>query len=231
MKFCSFIAGISALCIACGAALAAEDQKADSDTPPSGFKVDVMRGDQWSYEQRDGITDELKFIVSFTVTDVSDGEIDTRAKFRNVSSNAENSFLQTFDRAWRSKDTGNNVYHPAQDDGGVPDALAVGKSWKFTYEQARTNPVSSFKWIGNGKVEGWEKVTLPSGQSFNAFKIRFHEQVMPVMNNRKFENDDVEWYAPEINRYVKIVYEQRQNGKLSDSIIQYLKEYQPHSRN
>jgi hypothetical protein len=77
-------------------ARASDDPKPADGPPPASVKVDVARGDQWIYEQRDGLTDELKFVVSYVVTDVSDSEIDSRVRFKNPTANTENTSLQTW---------------------------------------------------------------------------------------------------------------------------------------
>ena len=70
------------------AALAADDTKPNDPNPPANPKIEVSRGDRWTYELRDDITDELKTILDVAVTDVTDSEIDTRVRFTNASTNA-----------------------------------------------------------------------------------------------------------------------------------------------
>lgn len=229
MKFNVVAFAISSILLS-GGAHAVDDKKPSVDIPPSNVKFDVIRGDAWNFEQRDGITDELKSVFTLVVTDVTDKEIDVRTRSKNTSTGAETTFLQTYDRNWHRKDSGNNVYRPGQEEVGIPNDLTVGKTWKFTYEQARISPVNSFKWVGNGKVVDWEKVTLPDGQSYDAFKIQFHQQVTPVLNNHKYETDFTQWYAPSVNHFVKTYFESLTNGKVSDAGVEFLKDYQPHAR-
>jgi hypothetical protein len=61
--------------------------------------------------------------------------------------------------------------------------------------------------------------------AYDAFKIEFNTAATPVVNNRKFEEHILQWYAPAANRYVKFVYESRQNGKLLESSVQTLRDY------
>src|ERR1700690_3668285 len=79
------------------AALAADDTKPNDPNPPANPKIEVSRGDRWTYELRDDITDELKTILDVAVTDVTDSEIDTRVRFTNASTNAESTAVQVFD--------------------------------------------------------------------------------------------------------------------------------------
>jgi hypothetical protein len=50
--------------------------------------------------------------------------------------------------------------------------------------------------------------------------------VTPFVINRKWERQVELWCAPAADRYVKRHLEARQNGKLVDSTVETLKEYQ-----
>ena len=105
--------------------------------------------------------------------------------------------------------------------------MAVGKSWTYTRVNSRVTRPQDFKFIGTGKVAAWERITLPSGAAYDAYRIDFTETQTPVANNRKFEHTVVEWFAPSVNRFVQQTWEARQNGKLSDKTLQFLTEYKP----
>jgi hypothetical protein len=92
---------------------------------------------------------------------------------------------------------------------------------------SRADPPSDFKYSGDGNVLGWERVTLRSGLAYDAFKIEFKEAMSPLVNGKKTESLVTEWYAPLVNRYVKRLYETRQNSKLLDSGLEYLFDYTP----
>jgi hypothetical protein len=78
---------------------------------------------------------------------------------------------------------------------------------------------------------------LPSGQSFDAYKIEFHEatsrnagsQIEIVTEatpaNLNVQSSVVEWYAPSVNRYVKRTFEYRQKGKLLTAESETLTKY------
>ncbi|MGA2494481.1 MAG: hypothetical protein ABSF67_16305 [Roseiarcus sp.] len=207
------------------AALADDDTKPNDPNPPASVKIEVSRGDRWTYEVRDDVTDELKTIIDIAVTDVTDSEIDTRVGFTNASTNAESTAVQVFDPHWRLKDNGAFVYRPALEHFGIPPDIQVGKTWSYSYELSRINPPGNFKYAGKAKVVSWERVSVRNGLAYDAFKIEFNTAATPVVNNRKFEEHILQWYAPAANRYVKFVYESRQNGKLLESSVQTLRDY------
>jgi len=206
-------------------AFADDNGKPSDPNPPANPKVEVSRGDRWTYEVRDDITDELKTILDFAVTDVTDSEIDTRLRFTNAATNAETTGVQVFDPFWRIKDNGANIYRPSGDETGITQDLQVGKTWSYGYESSRINPPATFKWAGKANVEAWEHVTVANGLAYDAFKIVFNASVTPVVNNRKFQMHVVLWYAPAANRYVKRIFETRQNGKLLEASVETLRDY------
>jgi hypothetical protein len=207
------------------AALAEDDTKPSDPNPPVNPKIEVARGDRWTYEVRDDVTDELKTILDLTVTDVTDSEIDTRARFTNAATNAESTNVQIFDPRWRMKDDGAAIYRPAAEETGIPTDIQVGKSWSYNYEYSKVNPPANVKLVGKAKVESWERITVGNGLAYDAFKIVFNSSVTPVVNNRKWEWHVVLWYAPAAHRYVKRIFESRQNGKLNDASVQTLRDY------
>ena len=209
-------------------ALADDDTKPSDPNPPANVKIDVARGDRWTYEYRDDLTDELKTITQYAVTDATDSEIDTRARVTNATTNSESHSVQVFDPHWRLKDSGVATYRPGLEHVGIPADMQVGKAWSYTFEMSRINPPGNFKFAGKGKVDSWERVSVRNGLSFDAFKIEYTQSAIPVINNRKLEEHVVQWYAPSVNRWVKMIYESRQNGKLLEATSMTLRDYQRH---
>ena len=211
----------------CLPAFADDAPKPASGPEPTSVVVSVKAGDSWDYEFRDGITNDLISTVHVTVTQVAEGEIDVRNRVTKVKTKDENSTLIVFDRNWRLKDNGKFKYTPFNDATGIPDGLAAGKSWTYTKVNSRLTPPQDFKFTGTGKVAAWERITLPSGAAYDAYRIDFTETQTPVVNNRKIEQTVVEWFAPSVNRMVQRTWEARQNGKLADKTLQFLTEYKP----
>lgn len=208
------------------AAYADDDAKLSTSPPPATIKIDIARGDRWIYEIRDDITDELKIVTDYTVTEVTDSEIDTRVRYTNIANNnSETTGVQTFDLNWHTKDNGTVTFRPGLEDVGVPADLHLGKTWSYKYETMRVRPLAHFSFVGKAKVDSWEHVVVGNGLAFDAFKIVYESSVFPVVNNRKFTSRVELWYAPAANRYVKRKYESRMNGKLADASEEILRDY------
>ncbi len=218
---------VIALIVAAGApALADDAANANPPAPPANSVIQVSRGDVWTYDVRDDIVDEPKGTIAFEVTKVTDGAIETRTVQHKQATSAETTNADIFDSRWRLKDNSKFVYQPHSDDSGVPEDLQVGKSWSFKFESVRKGAAQTREFAGVGKVEAWERVTLPNGSAYDAFKIdiRF---ATSTANDRKRETHTVMWFAPAVNRLVKRIDEIRENGKLEDSTEQTLREYKP----
>jgi hypothetical protein len=206
-------------------AFADDAPKAALGPEPSGVVVAVKAGDSWDYELRDGITNEPKSNIHLTVTEVSDGEIDARSSVTNAKKTDETSRLIVTDRNWRLKSNDRFDYKPFNNATGIPDGLAVGKSWTFAQVNKRLTPPQEYKITGSGKVAAWERVTLPSGTAYDAYRIEF--TTTTEANGRKFEDKTIEWFAPSANRMVQRTWESRQNGKLADKTLEFLTGYKP----
>ena len=79
------------------------------------------------------------------------------------------------------------------------------------------------RWIGHGEALGTERVDLPNGRTVDALKIEFFER--PSVARYRFEMHVVEWFAPEINRYVRREIETRQAGEITESTTEILQDY------
>jgi hypothetical protein len=168
--------------------------------------------------------------VLATVTEIaSSGEISVRNRVTDAKTQQGSTALITYDRNWRLKEDAAWRNAPPNETTGVPDGLALNKTWNYARKAKRLSPPLEVKFAGSGKVAAWEQVTLPDGASYDAYRIEFTEAVTPVVNNRKFEYRLVEWYAPSVNHFVKRTYESRQNGKLTDQSVELLTSYEPKS--
>jgi hypothetical protein len=144
--------------------------------------------------------------------------------------------LQIFDRQWRQTEGPKFTFKKYQATWGIPEGVAVGKEWSYNYEARNLETSARSQWTGHGEVTAWEKVTLPSGQSYDAFKIEFHEAWMRTSSNQaegsppnvRLEVNVTEWYAPSVNRYVKRSFESLQNGRTVDASNEVLIGYSPH---
>jgi hypothetical protein len=226
-KGLSFLAALAV--IGAAPALADDAIKADASVAPINPTIQVSRGDAWTYDLRDNVTGDLTGTVAIEVTKASDVAIETRVTQHKRDTNADSVSVEVFDARWRLTDIGKTLFKPYNDATGVPTDLEVGKSWSFKDEADRKGSTLKIEASGVGTVEAWERVTLPSGVAYDAFKIDVSLSSIAA-NSRKHETHSVIWFAPSVNRFVKRVDETRVNGKLQNATEQTLREYKPAPR-
>jgi hypothetical protein len=203
---------------------AAPAAKTDLPAAPANPSIQIARGDSWTYEIRDDVTGDVRGTISFEVTKVSETEIETRVSQQKQFSKSPLIATAIFDARWRMKDNGKFAYHPYLDSTGIPTDLQVGKTWTFNYQALRKGSALTREFAGVGKVEAWERIALPGGASYDAFKI---DVTFATKSARKQETHSIMWFAPAVNRLVKRVDESRDNGKLRDATEQTLVTYKP----
>ncbi len=106
-------------------AISLQGADAAETAAPVSVVVDVRKGDQWVYEFRDELTDELKMTNSIVISEIAGDEIDTRLRTKNVSTLAESWSLVAFDRFWRRKEDPAWNHTPYQENWGIPNAIRV----------------------------------------------------------------------------------------------------------
>jgi hypothetical protein len=143
-----------------------------------------------------------------------------------LSTRAETTSMEVFDARWRLKDNGKVIFRPYSGLVGAPEDLQIGKSWPINFNVARKGAAVTQDVAGAGKLEAWEHVTMPNGVAYDAFKIDLRT-AMTLPNGRKRESHSVQWFAPAVNRVVKRIDENRENGKLRDASEQTLRAYKP----
>jgi len=85
-----------------------------------------------------------------------------------------------------------------------PFPLTPGKTWKQTAKWQTPAASISGKEEVEGKVVGWEQVTVPAG-TYKAMRVDINDRVI----GRAGAHDLISlsyWYAPEVNRFVKFHY-------------------------
>lgn len=213
--------------IASTAAFADDAVKTDQPPAPANPAIQVSRGDSWTYDLRDDVTDEAKGSLVFEVTKITDAGIETRVTHQVLATKGETTATEVFDARWRLKDNGKFLFQPHLDTTGVPDDLQVGKSWAFKYESQRKGAALTREFTGLGKVAAWERVTLPNGAAYDAFKIDVAATPNSAPAGHKLELHTIMWFAPAVNRVVKRIDESRSNGKLRDASEQTLRAFKP----
>lgn len=198
-----------------------------SDTAPASGQAnavepmeDAWLGDHWTYELRDEITGDLKSIITHTVTDLSPTEISIRVGSLGTNNNR----YLTYNRTWDL--VSNSVWRYAPSDGtGIRAPLAVGKTWPVKSTDTNSSTGASFKRFGTAKVTAQDSITTRAGK-FETFKIELSFQLRNAKDpTRKFDSEQVAWYAPAINHWVKRTVTSRSEGKVREKSTIELVEY------
>jgi hypothetical protein len=205
-------------------AFADDAAKPDLPAAPVNPPIHVSLGDSWTYDIRDDVTGDMLRTVAFVVTKVTDDEIEAREDRVKLAGNVHTTTAMIYDAHWHTKDDGKVIFRPYLGDSGVPEDLQVGKSWPIKYETQQKGAGLTREFAGAGKVEAWERVTLPNGSAYDAFKI---DITLSAKLARKREVHAIIWFAPSINRQIKRIDESRDDGKLRDATEQTLREYKP----
>lgn len=181
---------------------------------------DARLGDHWTYELRDEITGDMKSTLTHTITDLSPTEISVRVG----SLGTNNTGYLTYNRTWDL--VNNSIWRYAPNDGtGIRAPLAVGKTWPIKSTDTNSSAGTSFKRSGTAKVTAQDSITTRAGK-FDTFKIEISFQMRNANDpTRKFDSEQVTWYAPAINHWVKRTVTSRSEGKVREKSTIELVEY------
>lgn len=180
---------------------------------------EVRVGDRWSYDVKDGATGDLRQAITIVVVDVTDKEINTRISV--AGKDRPRTFI--FARDWGRID--DSLWQFAPPEIGIKAPLSVGKEWRAETGAKNLKDGASLHGSGVAKVVGQERITTAAG-TFDTFKVQ--TVVRQVNNNdqtKASQSNDVFWYAPSINRWVKKSHETRYEGRLRDSVTEELTGY------
>ena len=161
--------------------------------------------------------------IDVVVVDASAGKIDVRLRVTSPTSGLVRVAAATFDEFWRKLPDASSPGAGAQDSWGVKANLKAGDSWNYSYDRPLFAGPASMRWIGHGEALGAEAVDLPDGQTAQTLKIEFFER--PSVARYNLELHVVEWFAPDMNRYVRRDVETRWNGQVTDSTTDELQDY------
>jgi hypothetical protein len=180
----------------------------------------IRVGDRWSYDIKDGVTGDLKQVVTLVVTEIDQKEITTRASVRGNN----RPLTIAFDPGWGRIDDGTWKHRPS-DLFGIRTPLEVGKQWRSEGNTMNLHSGLAFRTSGSAKVAGQEQVTVPAG-TFDTFRVELTVRNINTTDQTKSSTTTVVvWYAPAINRWVRKKSEFRYEGRLRDSTIDELTEY------
>jgi hypothetical protein len=187
----------------------------------NGF--DVARGDEWIYQARDSLTGDTLSDIDVVVADTQVDKIDVRLRITNPNTGMVRVGAATFDSFWRRAPDAIVPGKGVQDSWGVRPKLQVGDDWNYNFERPLSGGPIMMAWIGHGEVLGVERMELPNGRTVEAMKIEFFER--PSVARYRFAMHVTEWFAPEINRYVRREVESRLAGEITESTTEILQDY------
>jgi hypothetical protein len=189
---------LTALLFLSGSTAFAQQPASPPDAAPAAPKSmeEPRTGDHWTYEIRDEISGKVMNTRTDTVTEVAPNAI----AVHYTNDHDKTGFL-VYDRNWNTKTADAMKYTP-NSGLGVVQPLKVGASWPIKVEQADTEKGFTWKWAGQSKVSGEEKITTKAG-TFETFKIETTYTFYPVRNpGRKSEAVMQTWYAPAVDHWV-----------------------------
>jgi hypothetical protein len=120
--------------------------------------------------------------------------------------------------------SGKNIVSPYYPNYSFP--LDVGKTWEqkttFTRNYENRKAVATLQ----GKVIGWEQVTVPAG-TFRALKIELGGFYNGSNSSSNWSGQIFHtiWYVPEVKNFVKEIYRDTYRGVTSNHDIHELVEY------
>jgi hypothetical protein len=190
---------------------------------PAAPAIDVAHGDEWVYISQDSLTGSTLSNIDVVVVDKQADTINTRVRVTDPNTGLVRTGAATFDAYWRRLPDEIGPGEGTQDSWGVRPGLKVGDDWTYDFERLLNGGPIKMRWIGHGEVLGAERIELPNDRTVEALKIEFFER--PAVARYRFEMRVVEWFAPEINRYVRRDIETRQAGELTESTTEILQDY------
>jgi hypothetical protein len=185
--------------------------------------VDAARGDEWTYVTQDSLTGAALSEFDVVVVERQADKIDVRIRVTNPGTGLTRVGAATFDLFWRRLPDEISPGEGTQDSWGVRPSLQVGDNWTYNFQRQLAGGPIMMSWIGYGEALGVERVDLPNGRTVDALKIEFFER--PSAMRYRFELHVVEWFAPEINRYVRREIESRLAGEVTESTTETLQDY------
>jgi hypothetical protein len=187
---------------------------------PAPADSPVQAGDRWTYDQRDEITGLPIVTFSHTVTEVSPAEFVIRITRQGKTGSS----VRIYDHNWNLIDRGDFKYKP-NNGGGIKPPLAVGEEWRSENEIRSTQSGYVAKSSVAAKVTAQESITTSAG-TFETFKIESRiREVSSADPSKSSENQNTEWYAPQINYWVRRLLvtrlQKRITANLSEELISF----------
>jgi hypothetical protein len=164
-------------------------------------RPEVKVGDSWTYSRLDRVTNQVTGAFLNTVEKIDAGEIAVRSQPEGGGGNPQVS-LYTLD--WNVRKAGNRTFNPMMLHFVFP--LEQGRTWEGKFKSPSRDGSGTVDWEADGRVLGFESVTVPAG-TFNAAKISVkYRWVYSGPRGGLWTGDGTRtiWYAPEARRWVKM---------------------------
>lgn len=203
------------------------DPAAQTATPaPLVTTLDVKAGDRWVYDVYDDVTGDFKLTSIQTVSEVKDKSysllISGSLTVPQVSGAPT---LSIYDANWNQLEDPLWRCRPGDPLIGVKLPLKVGEQWETRFDRTRVRPQMRMSATAVSKVVAWEHVKLHGGGEYDAFRIDVSERVKAFGALKKAELTATQWFAPAVNRFVKLQSETRIDGRLIAKSSYYLTDY------
>jgi len=180
----------------------------------------VQVGDHWTIDTRDELTGSPTDTFVRLVTQVSPNEIIVRSSVRGKGGFS----LIVFDHSWNRIEDPQTKWKP-NDGQGIQVPLVVGKEWRTELESRNTQAGGGWKGTVASKVTDQAKIMTAAGM-FDAFRIE--ERVRDVNSadpSRYQEVESVNWYAPQVNFWVRRIIttfsQKRVSSKISAELVDF----------
>jgi hypothetical protein len=151
---------------------------------------DVKVGDHWTYRILDGFTNELKSEYKRQVVSISSNEIVTSNTYKGKTTGS----LMYFDRAWNTKDTGQDAYDPAFPYLRFP--LRTGDAWTSEYDSQKLDSGSAWRCEASIRVVGPETLKLAGGSLDTILVASAHQCSGIGKTTTEYQFNAKVWYAP-----------------------------------
>jgi hypothetical protein len=182
----------------------------------------VHVGDRWTLQHTDNWAGKLGNKTTQEVVASANNEI--RMESKNAATGVL-AFRLRYNNEMNPLSRGTMRYSPHFPRYAFP--LEPGKTWSQDITAENSSNGRAWNYQVKGKVEGWEKVTVPAGQ-FDALKVKITAfyQGRDAFGGGGGQSNETVWYAPAVNNFVKHEYQDTDwKGKTFDRSTWELEAY------
>jgi hypothetical protein len=168
---------------------------------------DVRIGDRWTFQQRDGLTDDLQGEFVRRVVAVSPAEITAVMQVKGRAGQV----IHYFSHDWNIIDNGVTKFDPSAVVLRFP--LKIGDVWRGQYKTRTLANGFTTACRVSAKVAARETVKVPAG-GFDALRVDGVVECHGVDGNAmSIQTASSNWYAPAVKAIVKTVYSGMYEGR------------------